>query len=89
MLGLNPVLLVIGASMYIIPTFAVITAVTTCSCIIIRYNRLEKEYINKHKLIADELKELDYEDLIKNEYKITSEIESSESDFLLGDLLYV
>lgn len=86
MLGLNPLILGIGVSMYIVPIFAVSTAVTACCCIIIRHNKLEREYIYKHKLVADELKEIDYEDLIKTEYELTLENKSLETDNLIGDI---
>lgn len=89
MLGLNPLLLGIGIIMNVVPVFAVITALTACSCLVIRHNRLEKEYIDKHKLIIDDLKDIDYEDVIKTEYEVVLELEQLESfeiDLLTGNL---
>lgn len=78
MLGLNPLLLGIGIAMNVVPLFAVITAITTCCCLIIRHDKLERDYINKHKLIVDDLKDVDYEDVIKTEYQVTLELEELE-----------
>jgi hypothetical protein len=82
MLGLNPIIVMIGVTMNVIPIFAVITAISTCACLVIRHNNLEKEYINKNKLLIDILKDIDYEDVIKNEYYAEN---NTEEEQLLGD----
>ena len=51
MADLNLILVGVGIMMYVVPAISVFSALGACCFVVYRHNKLETNYINKHKLL--------------------------------------